>query len=70
VFGDFNGDGKLDLAAAGGFSVSVMQGDGNGSFGGEVRYQPAGIVSISAIEAADFNGDGKTDVVTVRPNKD
>ena len=68
AFADFNGDGKLDLAASAGFSVSVMQGDGTGSFGGEVRYQPAGVVNTAAIGVADFNGDGKADLATARSN--
>ena len=66
---DFNGDGKLDIAASSETGVWVIQGDGTGSFGGEVRYQTAGSF-LSAIKVADFNGDGKSDVVTTKPNSD
>jgi hypothetical protein len=67
VLGDFNGDGKLDLAAASDTGVWVMQGDGTSSFGTAVHYQAAGAFSI---KMADFNGDGKTDLVAVQPNSD
>ena len=30
--GDFNGDGKLDLATANGYGVSVLLGNGDGTF--------------------------------------
>src|SRR5712691_4545934 len=41
--GDLNGDGKLDLAVANGFSanVSVLLGNGNGTFQAAANY-PAG----------------------------
>ena len=60
--GDFNGDGKLDLAVANSDSdtISILLGLGNGKFG------PAKSVTVglhpSAIVAADFNGDGKLDL--------
>ncbi len=66
---DFNGDGRLDLAVAigGGYNdpghaVSILIGNGNGTFRKKVDYQvdlqPIGIT------AADFNGDGKIDLAT------
>jgi hypothetical protein len=38
--GDFNGDGKLDLGVAnyGGGNVSVLLGNGNGTFQAAVNY--------------------------------
>ena len=69
ALGDFNGDGKLDLAASSETGVWVMQGDGTGSFGAAVRYQTAGNF-LTGIKLADFNSDGKTDLVTARPNAD
>lgn len=61
--GDFNKDGKLDIAIAGatfsGPVVSVLLGNGNGTFGAEVDYPTAGSLSVVT---GDFNGDGKTDL--------
>lgn len=65
VFGDFNGDGKMDIAAvtSGGqdLNVRVLPGNGNGTFGAPV----ASAMSINgiALTAGDFNGDGKLDLV-------
>jgi hypothetical protein len=69
--GDFNGDGKLDLAVlnencqffncpAG--SISILIGNGDGTFKSAVEYS-TGIAPV-AIIAADLNGDGKVDLVT------
>lgn len=55
---DFNGDGKLDLAAGRG----VMLGNGDGTFQALLPY-PSGS-SGTVILAADFNGDGKLDIAT------
>ena len=55
---DFNGDGNLDLATAGG----VLPGNGDGTFGAALSAisLPANTVRI---DAADFNGDGNADLV-------
>ena len=60
--GDFNGDGTTDLAAANadGNSVSILLGNGNGTFRAKVDYA-AGTKPVS-IAVGDFNGDGKTDL--------
>ena len=62
--GDFNGDGKLDLAIANGFSsagtVSVLLGNGDGTFQSLVAYTVGN--SARDVTAADFNGDGKLDL--------
>ena len=64
--GDFNGDGRLDLAVAGGVGYSVFPGDGQGGFG------PATTTSfnffVTSIVAGDFNLDGKLDLVTANGN--
>ena len=65
--GDFNGDGKLDMAvAAGGPSsnsgVNVLLGNGDGTFT-QATGSPISLgQSLSAIVAGDFNGDGKLDL--------
>jgi hypothetical protein len=65
ALGDFNGDGKLDVAVTNGGTydmVSILPGTGSGTLKAAVpfgtNFGPAGIAS------ADFNGDGKTDIVT------
>ncbi|NOT64283.1 MAG: hypothetical protein HOP19_29045, partial [Acidobacteria bacterium] len=66
VAGDFNGDGKLDLAAAnnGGLrnrgDYPVVFGDGQGRFSG-LRVLGSGDFPYTVV-AGDFNGDGKTDL--------
>jgi hypothetical protein len=63
VAGDFNGDGKLDLSAAIGPTVWVSLGKGDGTFqAGIPSAGPAGS-TITAINVADVNGDGKPDVI-------
>ena len=60
--GDFNGDGKMDVAEAYTGSVSILLGNGDGTFQSAVQYG-AGISGPIAV--GDFNGDGKLDVVGV-----
>jgi probable HAF family extracellular repeat protein len=61
--GDFNGDGIPDLAVANnsGNSVSVLLGNGDGTFRRAVNY-PAG-PNPYWLAVGDFNGDGNLDVV-------
>lgn len=69
---DVNGDGKPDLLAANACSwtdgpcahglLGVLLGNGNGSFQTAVTYDAGGSTS-QAIAVADFNHDGKLDVV-------
>ncbi|MCA2668070.1 MAG: VCBS repeat-containing protein [Pseudanabaena sp. M114S2SP2A07QC] len=60
--GDFNGDGKSDLAVANlnGNNVSVLLGTGAGSFGPATNFS-VGSSPIS-VTVGDFNGDGKSDL--------
>ena len=68
VVGDFNGDGKLDLAATGdgpnGQEIAVLLGNGDGTFQPEVSYSP-NTFNSGTVTVGDFNGDGKIDLVTV-----
>jgi hypothetical protein len=63
VAGDFNGDGKLDLATANtdDGTVSVLLGNGNLTFSPRVDY-PVG-ERPKAVQTGDFNADGKLDFI-------
>ena len=62
VVGDFNGDGKIDLAVAntGSGDVSILLGNGDGTFQPAVNYAAGN--SPTDIAVGDFNGDGKLDL--------
>ena len=63
--GDFNGDGKLDLAAIDANGVEILPGNGDGTFGQPIvtalNFSPA------SVAAGDFNGDGKLDIAVANP---
>jgi hypothetical protein len=61
VVGDFNGDGKLDMAVlnTGDQTISILLGNGDGTFQAATN-QPTG--TATALAAGDFNGDGKLDL--------
>jgi hypothetical protein len=62
VLGDFNGDGKVDLAIVGS-PVTVFPGKGDGTFGSPVS-STVGVINTGCAAVADFNKDGKLDLTT------
>src|SRR5712692_2094206 len=69
---DLNGDGKPDLAVvdsgfATGSGVSVLLGNGNGTFQ-PATFVAAGSVALS-VAVGDFNGDGKADLAVAKDRK-
>ncbi len=68
VAGDFNGDGRLDLAVAniGSDMVSVLLGNGDGTFQPQVTYAVGS--GPDSIVAGDFNGDGRLDLAVANWN--
>src|SRR5215472_5126182 len=65
ITGDFNGDGKPDLAVAnaGSNDISVLLNNGGGTFKAAVN-SPAGASPLGMV-AGDLNGDGKLDIVVI-----
>ena len=69
VAGDINGDGKIDLVAFdfttnifGPLTISVFLGNGDGTLEQRKDY-PTATFTVSNSVLADFNGDGKLDLV-------
>jgi hypothetical protein len=68
AIGDFNGDGKADLAVANSGSnyVSVLLGNGDGTFQAAVNVAVG--YGQQSIVVGDFNGDGKADLAVLANN--
>ncbi len=73
VAGDFNGDGKQDLAlsdnddGSGTGSVVILLGNGDGTFQAAKSFAVAG--NPFSIAAADFNRDGNLDIAVTDENQ-
>jgi hypothetical protein len=61
IWGDFNGDGLLDLVAS---SSSILLNRGNGLFGPAIQLPSA---QASGAAAADYDGDGDLDLLLFGP---
>ena len=71
AIGDINGDGQADLAVAnsGSDTVSILLGNGTGTFfGGAVNYGTG--FSPRSVVMGDINGDGKPDLAVANANSD
>lgn len=65
VLGDFDGDGKPDIAIlnSGNSSLVIRKGNGDGTFGTPTQVLGAPDLSqVTALVAADFNQDGQLDL--------
>lgn len=72
AIGDLNSDGKPDLAVANGlmWELSVLLGNGNGTFQNCRNFGPSGRRLPAAIALADFNRDAKLDVAIAEKGED
>ena len=70
TFGDFNHDGHPDLAVAnsGSNDVSILLGNGDGTFQGPLTFAAGS--SPRSVAVGDFNGDGSPDLAVVSPDAD
>ena len=66
--GDFNGDGKADLAVVNfnDDTVSILLGNGDGTFQPQQIYATG--TNPNSVAVADFNGDGKPDLAITNLN--
>lgn len=63
ALGDFNGDGKLDVAVSNTYinSITILLGNGDGTFT-QATNPPAAATYPGPIAVGDFNGDGNLDL--------
>jgi hypothetical protein len=71
---DFTGNGILDLAVGNAFTptgtVTVLLGNGDGTFGAPISYNAGATTGTgpATLAAADFNGDGVLDLAVANPS--
>ena len=61
--GDFNGDGKADVAVTTQIGVGILLNNASGGFQPVVNYTVG--TNPQSVAAGDFNGDGKLDLAVV-----
>jgi hypothetical protein len=67
--GDVRGDGHQDVAADVNDEVALLLGNGDGSFQNPVVLNNGGRL-VTSMVMGDFNGDGKSDILTVNLRQD
>jgi hypothetical protein len=65
AIGDFNHDGKLDVLGVTGVQLSVLIGEGDGTFGFPVDSPTGSPGSVRGLAVADFDHDGKLDAAAL-----
>ena len=61
--GDFNADGRIDLAGIGLQTAVIMLGNGDGTFAARVEFPATSTGQAQAVAAGDFNRDGALDLI-------
>ena len=61
--GDFNGDGRIDLAGLGLQTARIMLGNGDGTFQPRVESPATTVGQVQALAPGDFNRDGLLDLM-------
>jgi hypothetical protein len=69
AIGDFNGDGRPDLAVGFGTGIDILLGNGDGSFQAPAP-QLLGTPGCIFVSTGDFDSDGKTDLAVANTYKE